>query len=421
MLRKQYIKLLVVIFLIGIFALILRAMHIIDNGEKFPVKKGENISFAEEKQKKESGRKIIYSVKESKKADRIETKNKSAKPAIVQVNSAKPSDKTWEDKFRIKISSEISYSDNVFHYSRDKISEYRQLSSPVKFQGVKSISDTYNKTKLEIDKRFRLFGDRLTTLKGFAEGTFYARNKSKNYGVYGVDIKQSLGSTKTVRMGYSFMPNYFLRTLFDDDYSGDARYRKAQYDKNRIFIRGWMKFAKDFSGWGEYDFIKEDYNKDFSERDNRENKISLGIRRDIGKKISLFAKGAFSDIDAKAHGDDVSQKPDISSRNYLAGTGINFRLNKKLGWDIYYNFQWVDFTTDNDIANDPYHRDRRDKKQDIGTELKYVLFKDSNISVGYKYRINDVKLGQNANTSLDYDELVGYVENIFFAKLSLSF
>ena len=315
----------------------------------------------------------------------------------------------------------ITYSDNIYHYSNDRREQYDRGEKKNRFQGVSSIGDFSERIKGDIAKEFTFIDGYPTKINLFAEGTFYFKNHERDYQRYGGSIKQRVGSYKTLRLGYYYIPPHFSRCSYDRDVND---YRKKRYDRHSVFLRYWMRFIPALSGWVQYRARFTDYSDDFKEQDSVAHTVSTGVKYYlIPDRAYLNLSSGYTWTSAAGEDDDPQIDSDRSRNSLFLSGGGGVKLIEKLWAILGYRATWTKYTTSNSVVDDPYRKNRHDLGQSAFAELRYYITDDVRWTiVGYRYSCSDPEFSSEAVSSDLVDEgIVGYQENAIYTALRISF
>lgn len=329
-------------------------------------------------------------------------------------------DKGEKKNYFIEVNIETEYNSNVFSYSRDEKAEYEAYTNINRFKGVNSLDDFTTRISLNAGLEKKIFDIGATVFDVGMQANIYAVNEDKNYEVYDISVKQRMGKNNLIEVGYEYLPKYFVRTLYDSDLLVGDRYRKAEFENNSVYVKYWNRPSNFLTWWIQYTYGKKDYNADFNERDTQSHEIDLSLGYKPFAWIKFNPRFTYTLNDAKGTDNDASVDPDISQNKYRLGIYIELFPKNKLSYLLGYNFYWVDYTTDNAVADDPYHAGRSDEVQRIECRVNYALKNNVELYVGYQYEIRDAKVAGFDPTPRE-ESILGYDEHLIKGGLSIKF
>ena len=332
------------------------------------------------------------------------------------------STKTKAKKKDYYLETEISteYDTNVFDYSQDDRAEYKSYTTPNRFKGVDSLDDFITRISFNAGLEKKILDIGTTVFDLGIRGNIYAENDDKNYEVYDVSLKQRIGKDNLVKVGYEYLPKYFVRTLRDADILSGDRFRKAEFKNNNVYLKYWNRVKKSLTWWIQYTYGDKDYNSDFNERDTQFHKIDLSSVYKPFAWIKFNPRFTYSINNAAASDGDANVDSDISQEEYRAGLYVNLYPQKKLSYLLGYNFYWINYTTDNAVTADPFHTGRDDKMQHVNFRVNYALEDNLIIYLGYQYEINNAEaIGTDATQR--EESILGYDKHIVKTGVTISF
>lgn len=328
--------------------------------------------------------------------------------------------KAKKKSYYVETEVTTEYDTNVFDYSQDDRAEYKSYTNTPRFEGVDSLDDFITRVSLNAGLEKKIFDMGATVFDLGMRTNIYTENDDKNYQIYDISVKQRMGKNNLVKVGYEYLPNYFVRTLRDADIPSGNKYRKAEFKSNSVYLKYWNKPLDKLSWWIQYTFSDKDYNSDFKERDTESHEIDLSLGYKPLEWIRFNPRFTYSLNNAQASDGDVNVDPDISREEYRLGLYINLYPKGKFSYLLGYNFYWVNYTTGNAVADDPYHAGRDDEMQRINARVNYALKDNITLYLGYQYEINDAKVFGTDATSRE-ESILGYDKQIVKGGVTVTF
>jgi len=324
--------------------------------------------------------------------------------------------------FSLDTGASIIYANNVFGYASDNKSEYRDYSNPNRYKGVKSIEDFITNVYVipRVQKDFFDFGTTIFSLG--AEGNIYTNNHAKTYSKYSASVRQKFGNDKhLMRLGYEYIPSYFVRTLYDRNSLTANKYQMARFDSSALKLKYWNQLNDKLSWWLRYTLEKKDYNNYFEERDTLSNQVSL----DLGYKPTSWLRlnPSFSNgwYNAKGKDDTVFVQPDISRIVYDVGLSLGFYpMGSRFSYTVGYDYAYTCYTTSHNSVDDPYHAGRHDNDYDITGRVNYALKDNIDLFAQYQYSLKNVKT-QAADPTYEPEAILGSVKQAVEMGVKLAF
>ena len=315
---------------------------------------------------------------------------------------------------------DVFYDSNVFNYSNDDIDEYNGGTNPDRFKGVDSIDDMITRLYLMVRFQKEMFADSPTIFSLGVKGNIYARNTDKSYQIFQTSLRQKIGERRLIRIGYKFIPDYFVRTLYDPDLPAGDRFRKANFRSNSAHIKYWHRVSNNLTWWLRYVYEDKDYTDYFKERDSSSNRVTLalGFRPQSWIKLNPFFRYFWHD--AKGEDDDAAVDVDISRDGFDTGLNTWFYPEGKFSYLISYAFRYTDYTTSNSITDDPYHAGRDQKRHRIKGRINYGIKENVDLFTEYTYEIRNVDI-EGDDATLRQESILGYVKHIGKVGLTVRF
>lgn len=315
---------------------------------------------------------------------------------------------------------DVSYNSNVFLYSHDDIDEYDAGTNVNRFKGVDSIDDIITNLFLIIRAEKEIFNFSPTIFSLGVEGNIYAENEDRTYAVIQTSLRQKIGADNLIRVGYKFIPNYFVRTLYDPDMPAADRFRKAKFDSHSIHLKYWHRMTNDLTSWLRYTYENKDYNAYFDERDTGSHRITLasGYTPRSWIKFNPFFRYFWHNADGEDLDADVDA--DISRDGYDLGLNTWFYPEGKFSHLIGYAFRSVNYSTSNSITDDPYHAGRDQKRHRIKGRVNYEWKDNIDLFAEYVYEIRNVDVA-GSDADLIQESILGYIKHVGRVGLKTSF
>lgn len=312
---------------------------------------------------------------------------------------------------------EARYDTNIFNYSRDDIDEFNANTNPEKFNRIKSRDDFVISPLWEVVFRDELFSHTFR-LAFEAEPHFFAQNKVKDYESYRLNLRQYLNKGEYLEFRYNHIPDYFLKNLFDRDLN---KFRKATFS-SRLFSLGYRRpINETLDARIRYLYEINDYNGNFEEYDMTSQAANLAFWHKLNPYLNAEIYFEFERADAKGDlGSTARVESDTSYDKYEIGLRQNLELSKKTSFFTRYIFSFRDYTTDNPLTLDPFHRDRQDKIQRISLGFECKLTKVTHVVLEYEYSLKDVNTASK-DPDLINAAILGYEKNIVRLSVKHSF
>lgn len=199
--------------------------------------------------------------------------------ATASIAGEKESQPRW--KLDVRGGSEVRYDDNILSLSE---TEKDRVSDPNRFK-IESVGDAILIPSVFLQVSRQPHRGRETNLFLSVRAYDYFRNSIKDYQTFSVGLRQELNRSRrhrtALRVGASWIPEYYMRQLIDDDESAAA----GQLIRNELTYakkRGYVEISQEIVDSvltlsGTYSRERRDYNSHFDERDSSSNVFTLDL------------------------------------------------------------------------------------------------------------------------------------------------
>ena len=332
------------------------------------------------------------------------------------------------DRFRVPIyattSVQVGYDSNIFRFSE---SDMADTYEDVSFMGDSEKFDSgMIKSGLEIEYSPALWDNHEIRFKLGYKNNYFSHSKEKAYDIITTELGVHLGSYQWLKMGYRYIPKFYLKEYRDLDLPGSP-YLSCNFLSQSFFI----SYSIPFIGKGnslkfKISQLEYLYNANFTEYDIQINQFASNLYLKVLKfnTVLSFSYADASDISD----DDVYMTMQEQSRNgsykeYKIGFSLN-RKNKKYinryGVSTSLAYREHEVTSDSATGevvpfyyvNDPYNIDRThlEINNSIWVEKKIgrkatvkLLLKQRNRKVDSPYQeIIDLKSFEKYEVLLSY-------------------
>lgn len=303
------------------------------------------------------------------------------------------------------------YDDNILQYSDAQLQAFDPTLNPARF-AIETPGDAVFHPSLALGWEIDRGHGRRHALGLRTEGDYHGRDGTADFHSIGADWRESFQHERRLSLGYYFLPNYYLRQLYDEDWTAvpaAVRYHPAQFDLH-IASAGWSERAgRDRRLDLAYQFERRSYDADFRERDSdtHQGTVRFGWRRlPRGSQIDLWSGLRMSHA-AGNDGDDtlgvVPDDADISYHGVLGGAGGRMDLAKAGAWsflgDLSYQIETRSFVSDR--TADRYHFGRHDLLNAVEVGVRGVHASRWSLRAFYRFENNAATLGSSAPPSSD--------------------
>lgn len=336
----------------------------------------------------------------------------------------------WE----IKYDREIAYDDNILGYSDKYYDKFINNEDPGRFH-VETFDDMIVSNDLSATFGYFFFKNHKTELNIGINYKKYVKNSIKDWLLADISISQQISKKLSLTLGYSLIPDFYIRHYRDFDYALLYGYtpeslREYSFSKENIFLKANYEYNDKLNLLIGASYSSYVYPSYFTEYDSKDYAFELGADYSINKKFKLFGTYKFIYSDARGfegneanpylytHSDPTYYEHQISlgGRYYLPHV-----LDKKNYVKLNLIYNRSIFTTEHPPELDDLHSGRVDNE--IKASLSYILnFNDKlSFGLGYNHFIKSCSAYSDINRQSIKDEK-DYNKNTFtfdiFYKLS---
>lgn len=303
-------------------------------------------------------------------------------------------------------STELELDNNVFLYSSSDIKDYDNgLRRDSKYGKMDAVGDIITKQELGIQLSKNFLKDRPTQFSYNTRFNWYGFNAIKNYEVYSFSLKQYLTLRDILRVSYHYVPEYFLRNLFDGD---TGLYERGFFEKQMLVARYWHEFHARFRAHVAYAVEFFDYASHFNERDSMANTFTFGFTfPQILPMTTLKLFYEFTRSDSRGTDDLPDVDDDISYFRNAFGPSLDIQPLTKVHIKPFYAFHYKRYTTDHTSVVDPLHASRHDLLNELGVSGEYDLTENCSIFLRWAFEHNLAHTNGSAS-STGRDDVLGY-------------
>lgn len=262
------------------------------------------------------------------------------------------------------------YDSNVLQYSEEDERAFLRNEPASRF-AIRSLDDAVFRTSASVAVSRAIVGRRASALRYTYTTYRHGQDPVEDYEAHVVSLRQPFLRTAWATVVYSHVPSYYVRELWDDDFTSPyrfyPRYQAATYRSDRVSLRaGW----RPWSDWGvsaRADVRWQDYNPSFDERDATSWAGSLRLSWAAAQPLTIGLEPVF--IERRARGSDPARpsipdslRADVSyqrggvTMDARLDEGSLFRRAPELSVEV--SAFRTRYTTDR--VADVYHHGRRD-------------------------------------------------------------
>ena len=253
-----------------------------------------------------------------------------------------------------------------------------------------------------------------TRFEASAKATLYAVNHRKNYQRYSAALRQSFGKEFWAEGSFAIVPSFYLREYRDVDlgeYAG-CDYESRTYNLTLRYKSPWQTYF-----YPELEFKTLYYNRHFTEFDAEWTTLGLTTEQVFGGTRSVVSSWLFRGGYRFTHGDNVggggltaasqvtpgedTEYGDGSFEEHEVNLSASYRPLFLPGFKRSVTWQWQfslsgglrirDYTTDNSLADDPFHAGRRDLRWEIEPKVTVDILRNLSLYGSYTYEQRDTQ------------------------------
>ena len=308
-----------------------------------------------------------------------------------------------------KVGTAIIYDDNVFEFSYFHQDSF--VAGTGRFKDIDSIDDVIFKPSLAIYQGWQFSEGKEWGVGSSIKPKIHFENTERDYQTYEFYTRYHFSQRSKIKLEYTFIPNYFLRNLTDDDQPSGDRFENADFTYHAGSVGLWQEITERWSVSMKYTREDKNYNSFFNERDIDPNIFSASLSFLATKNLNLNVGYAFETADARASDEFPDVDPDISYDQHSVRVQGSLQLPKNFQVKLIYSYAFQDFTTDNSVADDPVHADREDQTHLGAIEISRQWSDSLTTFVRYEYETKGVDFAPGVSASAFFDEGLDFSAN----------
>ncbi len=313
--------------------------------------------------------------------------------AFAQKRSKKKS-KNW----RIEVGLASTYDNNILKYSDKYLDRFMNNEDDGRFH-ISTYDDLILNPTINTSYTFRIYKKLKSKIYLNLSTKIYTVNSIKNFNFASIAFRQDLSKKANFKLGYSYIPYFYIRHFRDDDWVDAFGYTKETFKP--------MGFAKDnFSFEIQNTFLKNTrvkyymaymkyyYNEHYTEYNSTNFLSGIKVYQPINKSIKLALGYEFVTSNAQGYDELIETKEtsDDSDGTYVSDLiifGVNWKLPKLKKYSNSINvdskFYKQYFSSMHFVEDDPTHAGRVDNNFRVYSTYKISLSKKMKLSLYYNY------------------------------------
>jgi hypothetical protein len=310
--------------------------------------------------------------------------------------------KKKEQHFEVQLSFATIYDNNILKYSKKYLERFLHREDEGRFH-IKTYDDVIFYQSLQLSSTYRIFGNLKSKINLDFSNYLYTVNSIKNWYYVSLGFQQYLTKRASLKIFYSYIPDYYVRHYRDDDWVGIYGYTPVTfmpfgYSKDNFGFWIQNTFFRDTRIKLALDYSRYFYNKHYTEYDSRNLMYTINLSQGVSKNLELEAGYHYITSDAKGY-DEPGENKDNSNDSdaSYAEDGFHFGITwelpriKKLdhNLDAQFEFQRRYFSSKHYLELDPEHAGRVDNNFEMNVTYAIKLNKSWELSAFYNFYFRD--------------------------------
>lgn len=333
-------------------------------------------------------------------------------------------------KWGISLTYGTSYDDNILKYSEKYLNRFVNREDEGRFH-INTSDDLVISYAAKISYQDKFISDLKSIFSIGLSSSAYSNNSIKTWYQYKFNWRQNISKTTSISLSYSFIPNFYVRHFYDDDWTSSIGYVPEAFTPYEFSKDDYSVWLQQYLPWKTtrvrlyFSLMKYYHNKHYTEYDSDNLLYGFRIYQTITKSIKVNAGYKFINSSAKGaddtpEGSEITRLADASYDEHIVTAGFDmtfpkiFKLKNSLTVTAHYYRRF--YTTNNFLELDPLHAGRFDYvyrlyfnyKIDILTNLSATAF------LNWYKRDSDSKAEENGNLISDEKDYNQYQLGIKF-------
>jgi len=305
-----------------------------------------------------------------------------------------------------------TYDNNILKYSDKYLDRFMNGQDSARFQWIDTYDDLIINPSIAGIYTFKIFKKVKTKINASISPKIYVVNEKKNWYNWGVGIQQYFSKRGSVKILYSYIPNFYVRHFRDEQ---------------RVDVWGYIpetftpyEFSKDnFGIYAQNTFFKRTriklslyharyfHNEYYTEYDSKDWLYGINIYQGIGKKVRVDFGYQFVTSDAKGYDASVetpetTNGPDATFEEDRFTFGVLWRLPKlkkrSNNLDVDFAMLYRYYSSPYLPVVDPLHVGRVDKNYRVFITYNLSISKVFKLSLYYNWLMRDTDTKARVNS-----------------------
>ena len=299
---------------------------------------------------------------------------------------------------------------------------------------IETYDDLIINPSLEGIYTFNIFKKLKTKINASLSPRFYAVNDIKNWEYYGIGLQQYITKRASVKILYSYIPEFYVRNFRDDAWVDEYGYvpesfqpyifskdSYGAYIQNTFWKGTRVKLSLFHARYYHNEWYTEYDSKDWLYGINLYQRLHKNLRLDIGYTyVTSDARG----YDAAYDTPETTTGPDATFVEDRFELGFFWKLPKlakrRNDFKVEFNYLMRYYSSPYTPIEDPLHAGRVDANYRLYFTYHIDLFKDFDVSVYYNWLMRDSKTESPINSVYVSNEK-DYRDDVFGLKVRYNF
>lgn len=320
-----------------------------------------------------------------------------------------------------------TYDDNILKYSEKYLDRFMEGLEPGRFQWIDTYDDLIINPSIEGIYTFNIFKKVKTKINASISPKFYVVNEHKNWYNWGIGIQQYITKKASVKILYSYIPNFYVRHFRDEQWTdvigyGDERaFTPYEFSKDNFGIYAQNTFFKRTRVKLSLYHARYYHNESYTEYDSKDWLYGVYLYQGIGKKIRLDAGYQFVTSDTYRY-PEVPPDATFEEDRFTFGVLWRFPKVKKRSHylDVDFHMLYRYYASEFSPLVDALHVGRVDKNYRVYATYNISITKPLRLSLYYNWLMRDTDTKALINSRYVSNEK-DYHQNKIGFKLVYSF
>jgi hypothetical protein len=305
-------------------------------------------------------------------------------------------------QFEVDIQFATIYDDNILKYSDKYLERFLNNEDVGRFH-IDTYDDVILYQSVDLSANLRIFRKLKSKINFDFNNYLYTVNGIKNWYYATLGFQQYLTKRASVKIFYSYMPDFYVRHFRDEDWVdifgytpetfvpfGYSKDNFGFWIQNTFFKSTRVKLAMDYS--------KYYYNKHYTEYDSKNFLYAVNLYQTVVKDLKLELGYHFLTSDAKGYDESGETKANSNDSDasyeedgYLFGINWQLPAIKKMDHDIDVELEFGKryFSSQHYLEQDREHAGRVDNNFQMAFTYNIELNKSLKLSAFYYYFMRD--------------------------------